>query len=220
MALALDTTATGGTGAAGNYTATLSTSGPNRIVIVCAYSTGAVSGVSDTAGLTWTKRGAVNVGAKNLVCYYAVATAQLSSDVITVAIPSGDYGNAIAFSISGANTGSPLDPNASLPASESNGASMVVSTTDANDFIFGFYASIGGNTLPTPGAGWTEAASNQNYPGGAEVQYQIVSAAQTNLSIAQSGGVGGVYGVGDAIVAAAAASSVYPFRRNRSYLAR
>lgn len=219
MALALDTTATGGTGAAGNYTATLSTSGPNRFLAACTFSTGVVTGISDTAGLTWTKRAVAGAGSLNIAYYYAIASSTLSSDVITVAIPSADYGNVIVFSISGAAT-VPFDSNASVPATETNSNPLVISTTSSNDLIFGFYVSTGGNTPATPGSGWTSAATATHYPGGSEVQYQIVTAPQANLSIAKSGGNGTIYGIGDAIVAAAAASSVYPFRRNRSYLAR
>ncbi|MGH7102294.1 MAG: hypothetical protein ACREFJ_07835, partial [Acetobacteraceae bacterium] len=118
--------------------------------------------------------------------------------------------------VSGADTSAPWDTNASLPDVVDTANEAVVSTTAANTFIFAAYdTQQGAGTLP--GAGFTPIANPPPY---FFIEYQIVSAPQTNLTCGISNYIELNVAVGDAIVAAGAAPAAYPFRRNRTYLGR
>ncbi len=100
------------------------------------------------------------------------------------------------FEINGCALSSYFDANSGLPI-ETNAYPMSISTSNADDFIIAAYRGIGSATA---GAGWT-LISGGTYQ---MVQYKIVSAAQSGLSAPIVGGTPDT-GVGDAIIAAAAA---------------
>jgi hypothetical protein len=151
-----------------------------------------VTGVSG-GGLTWSKRqGADYTDATNnydstVEVWTAVAPGALSNVVITATLSAqARYAGINAFGISGINTSSPYDSNASVPASghdNSAGSSVpgaTISTTNAHDFILGvFYNSGGyGNSLQS---GFTALFQNTS----ALIQYKVVSSPQSNLSVNQ-----------------------------------
>jgi hypothetical protein len=105
----------------------ISTNGPNRIIVVFAYSNGgAVTGVS-AAGLTFTQRAQYSIQGSGTTEYssewYAVAPSQLNGVAITVTSNASGpypYTGADAIAISGADVSNPpssiFDANPSLPA--------------------------------------------------------------------------------------------------------
>jgi hypothetical protein len=112
----------------------ISTNGPNRVVVVFAYSNGgAVTGVS-APGLTFTQRHQYSISGSGTTEYssewYAVAASQLSNVAITVTSNASGpypYTGADAVAVSGANTASEstiFDSNAALPAELVSGASV------------------------------------------------------------------------------------------------
>ncbi|MDE1860637.1 MAG: hypothetical protein KGH72_02860 [Candidatus Micrarchaeota archaeon] len=139
-------------------TMSITTSNTNDVLVVYAGAEGAssfsVNSVSDTAGLTWTKRNA-NVITSDAAAYYddqevwyAVSPNKLSSDTITVKLSAGiDDAVIQAFAVSGTNTVTPWDSSITLPANAihkgtaSAPPNITVSTSQYPDFIFGFAGS-------------------------------------------------------------------------------
>ena len=114
---------------------------------------------------------------------------------ITVTISGAvDDASIMAFGVSGANTATPWDPNVSLPkAATATTASIpsvsAVSTSNANDMIFGFTGLLTSSdaSFPTETAGvWVcvdhFSQVNGNGIGGSEAaaEYKVVSAAQSS----------------------------------------
>ncbi|CAM6031510.1 unnamed protein product [Sphagnum compactum] len=147
-------------------TCVLSTTSSNDVIIIWAYSasTPGVVSISDTAGLSWAIRGTShswNAGAWRAEEWYAIAPSPLSSDSITVTY-SGSPGRMIAFGISGANTVTPFDPNASLQAftqSTGSSASVTVTTNNANDMLISTVRINGSIGTATEPSGFTNLIS-------------------------------------------------------------
>ena len=194
-ALALDGS-TGVLNSSGGTTAsmTLSTTSANDVIVVsCAYN-GAVSITSVTgAGLTFTSRAKAG-NTQYIDEWYALASSALSDETITVTFSSNNsYDACSAFGISGANTSAPYDTNASLPVQST--AAPTYSTSNPNDFIISLTRTL--TATPTPTSGWTSIYAPTG--GYYLVQYQIVSAVQTNATIAVPGTNGTI---ADAVVQA------------------
>jgi hypothetical protein len=208
-ALALDGHAKGSANTAvTTATATLTTTSTNDVIIACvtvnaANSTAVqVSSITDGASLTWTRRsqtGGVDSNSHydDLECWWAASSGTLTSDAIVAhASASTDTIGILVFGISGANTSTPFDANASLPksvqnltASSSNPGVTGFSTTSTNTFAYGIFvtnANAGGSMPTTAPTGWTTLDS-QAFSGTASFNdaqngYGIYSAAQTSLS--------------------------------------
>ncbi len=168
------------------------------IVLFIETNGGPVTTVSDTAGLTWTRRRSVVYGSvQQLDEWYAVAPTALSGDIITVSQTYSAYLAACAVAVSGANTSDPFDANSSVPAAAA-GASASISTSNAADFVIGAYR-VGATASPTAGAGWTQDCGKYYLL----VEHQFTSAAQSGLVLTIGTGSGNEQvGIADAIVAA------------------
>lgn len=129
-ALAVDGSATVNFSLVSSKAITLTTSIANDIIVVIVGyeinpSSGApsVSGVSDTAGLTWHRRGGIHANTvthdSDIDCWWAYSSGTLSSDAITVSLSASvDDGAVVAMGVSGVPSGlyaAPWDTNASLP---------------------------------------------------------------------------------------------------------
>lgn len=209
-ALALDGHATGSANTnKTSATATLTTTQTNDVVIACvgvnSVSTTAVtvSTITDGAGLTWTKRSSVGGADSNshyddLECWWAASSGSLTSDVITVTTTASTDTIAIyAFGISGANTSSPFDTNASLPkagtnltATSTNPTVSAFSTTSTNTFAFAVMTtnSNASGSLPSSApTGWTNL-DTLSFNGSASFNdgqnaYDVYGAAQSSLTL-------------------------------------
>ena len=235
-ALSLDGHVNNGTGG-GPVTLTLSTTKANDIIVVHVFNESAspsiytVSGITDSAGLSWAKRSATtspdmvqygggSAGVDDEV-WWALATSTLSSDTITVNLSgTTDCISAVAFGVNGANISNPWDTNASLPAKaiRVGGVSAPsvsgISTTNTNAMILGFmgsgtYGSDDNGAAYAYGSGYTGIDQNIwggcGFAAGVADEYQIVSTAQSNISAALGGNIGsgeGWFMVGDAIAGA------------------
>lgn len=167
----------------GDLNLTLTTANTNDIIVVYTSPSGSVdlvTSITDTAGLTWTKR-KTNGNTFDAEEWYAKSTGALTGDVISVHYSSLSSGaGGIAFGISGARFASPIDPGTSAAPTTGGPGPVSVSTYLANDLIVGMYRfSI---SSPTVGSGFTQLVS----PTGTSnlVEYQSVSATQSNLSVA------------------------------------
>lgn len=179
-----------------SQTITLTTTKTNDIIVVCAVAgSSTVSGVSDTSGLTWTHRGTNTTSGQRLETWWALATGTLSGDTITITYGASNTYEVIVFAVNGAHTAGPWDTNAGLPATSGFAGAPSISTSNANDFIFGYITGASGLS---PGAGWTTLKLFSF----SFTEYQIVSSTQSGLSANYSGGSGTVQsGIGDAIIA-------------------
>lgn len=205
MALAIDGSAHGTGIVSAACVATLTTTNAGDIImVVVTLNHGPLVSVA-SANLTFTRYGRqtlVNNGSGDptyLDIWSAVAAGALTSEVITATQSGIDYITMDAFGVSGANTSSPFDSNASLPAVMPGlGSDVVLSTTSANTLVFCGYR-MGATANPTAGSGFTTLHGSDNQL----VEYKIVAAAQTNLDCTLTVGSGDMNGgVGGAIVQA------------------
>lgn len=174
-AIAIDATAN----AVGTSAVITTTHSPDVIIF---FSVGNVTtSISDTAGLTWIKRGPSVAGSNNLQEWYAIAPTTLTSDTITA---SGTT-RAVAVAISGANTVSPFDPNISIPAFAAlavagTSISVTVLTSNANDLLLTCIrnnSSLGTITEPSGFAPALSLGSTAQ-----DVAFKIVSTTQASVT--------------------------------------
>jgi hypothetical protein len=199
--LALDGQVHGNITSGGTISLPLTTKNANDVIIavVTVNNTTVASIKSAHLNFTLRKRAQAANGLPDyLEVWYAVASVALSSETVTVTLNSTtNYCTVDIFGIGGANTSTIFDGNSSLPAAVTSG-DIKLSTSNAKNFVLGAYR-MSATVNPTAGAGWTQI-SGANYQ---LVQYQIVSAAQSNLDVAIGTGSGGDNaGIGDAIMSA------------------
>lgn len=146
-------------------------------------------------GLTWALR--TNSPVSDIEIWTAPAASVLSGVTFTITPTGNSFMTADLFAISGYNTGSPYDGNASIPANSSTDP-ITISTDNAFDFIIGGFR-FGVTASPTQGAGWTKI-SGANFT---LTEYKIVSTAQSNLSVSVGTGAGDANGgIADAVKSA------------------
>lgn len=180
-------------GPAGSCSVTLTTGSPNEVIIVFAS-----NGVSDAFGpltdaqskLTFTQRATKTNGLEVLATeWWALASTTLSGDTITLNAATAN-GHAVfslvVWSITGANTAAPFDPNGALPAENSGNTlvspNVVVSTSNPNDMILGLAGAAGVPATWTSGGGFALIDSPGHKSGAAE--FEVVSSTQSSLNLA------------------------------------
>jgi hypothetical protein len=187
--LALDGSGFNGGFSGSTASVTLTTGSSPDVIIVFAKaeisSPPTVSSVT-ASGLTFYHRASITYSNfHNVEEWYAVASGNLSSVSITVTFSgTQNYGVVLAFGISGANTGNCssggvtcFDPNVSLPATSAS-STPSVTTTNANDFIFGGLAT-GNNAGAGTGFTCINNCGNNYWDG----EYVIESTTQSGLAI-------------------------------------
>jgi autotransporter passenger strand-loop-strand repeat protein len=164
-------------------TVSLTTSQANDVLILeVLQNHSTVASVTDTAGLTWHLRAVAGTSPNTIYEYYAIAPSAVSNDVVTVNFAgSVTYADLNAFGVSGANTSSPFDPNASIAATPATSAGSVT-TSNANDLIFAAYR-FATNSNPNVGSGWTAINASGSYY---LSEYQVASADQNGLAATAS----------------------------------
>lgn len=168
----------------------VSTSNIADIIIIASMNTaatnGLITGIADTAGLTWNHHGSACFvsGIISDEIWYAVAASTLSSDTITVTYAGTPVARVQELGVSGANTGSPFDAGSSFPicttATTGTSNTVTYTTTTANDFLFSFLkVNVAFGTLTKPasstaltGSPFTSASWN----------YQILSSTQSSAT--------------------------------------
>jgi hypothetical protein len=199
MALALEGTPVHDTtgGAFGSFVCTaFTTSQAAQIFLAVTVNGTSVSSITG-GGLTWTRRG-TSGGLNPIELWSAPASGALSGVQFTInfATTSG-FTTVDVFAFSGNDTSTIWDGNAAVPASGTVDPGAI-STNNADDVIIAGFR-FGATSTPTQGAGFTKIS-------GADfqlVEYKIVAATQSSLSITVGTGVGNANGfVGDALMAA------------------
>lgn len=167
MALTIDGTSSASGISVTSIPVTLTTGKTNDIIVlvICnrrGFVHTTVSGVSDTAGLTWAKRSSITLDDAvsnffmDFEIWWGASPRALSSDIITVTFGAAIIGSVLAFGVNGASVSSPWDSNVSLPATASSAANSApslsgVSTTTANSLAFSFLYSPAYGIDPGPG---------------------------------------------------------------------
>jgi hypothetical protein len=161
--------------------------------------------VSDASVLSWGLRTSVANTGGILYEYYAVSAAALVADTITVtANLAGVTGTIYAFGISGANTATPFDPHAGIPATITQGApspfNLAITTSNANDMIIG---AIQGSSTVFAVAAPNLAIDAQNYATAAisATEYDIVGSSGSYTVSFTSGGPAASELIADAVCA-------------------
>jgi hypothetical protein len=148
---------------------------------------------SFSSHLTYTQKGSTVSSGSNaeaISVYYAVTDSSHTGSFTITVTPSSYNRNfdVLVFGITGANTASPFDSNAVLPRTNSNTGTSTptvtgISTSNANDMILAFEGQLS-STTQTAGSPFQSIASllrNSNGEG-CNVQYEIVTQTQTNIS--------------------------------------
>src|SRR5229473_1825062 len=175
-------------------TVTITTTQTNDLILLAVQANASnPTTIADGAGLTWTQLGTV-IGTMQV--YSAFSTGVLTSDVITItyaALPGFD--SIVAWGLHGTVTSSFFDPNGALPGTTTTSTPLTLTTSNACDFLFAAYSDNSGSV--TAGAGFTLiSGSGGNFMG---VEYKIVTATQSALSMTVSGGTSIKNGIGDAV---------------------
>lgn len=210
-ALALDGSAgSNSTGFSSAVTLTTTAAG----VVTCALlmnSAGNITGITDDAGLTYTVRETNFSGGDHVETWSAISAGAHASNTITAVFnDSSGFTTMVCFGVSGTPASSVYDVNVSLP-NKGNSDPRTVSTTAADTFIYGAFR-MNGTPSPTAGTGFTTLYGANYFV----VEYKIVSAPQTALSVPLATGAGDSNGaIADALVMATAAANVStPARRH------
>jgi len=178
------TIAAGTTGNSGALTTTKT----GDVIFVSVVTNGVdVSGISDTANLTWYTRVVVdNTSSLHMEKWFAQSAGTLAGDVITVTLASS--GNA-AFAVtawSGTTYTFPFDPYAISTNIQTAtlAPSDTLATADPTGIAIASFGWVGGSgSVFTNGAGYTTIATiNQSTNLGLAVEYQVLNTAQTALT--------------------------------------
>ena len=187
--LAIDGTATGSALAGNPAQITFSNTKAQDIIILYAL-TGAgvlITGITDTAGLKWSKRGSTFlVGGINGEIWWAPSPGILTSDVISITYASAASPRIIVYGVNGAaNLTAPFDTNVSFPAviqqASGTSATNTVTTNSTNTMLLGFVRSaLAFTTQPEP-TGFTTIATSGSTS--TDTNYKLLSAAAVNSAV-------------------------------------
>lgn len=194
MALALDGIAQldGSSGSSGQVTLTTAFAG--RIGVAITSNGAAVTSINDSVALSYTKRGDAGGASDEFSYWVAPSGGAQISNIITVNLnASASYLTIHAFGVEDADD---FDPNGALPSQGITDPRSISTDTAIAFLIHAARASVG---APDPAAGWTTVTTG----GFTAVQYKIVSATQSGLSVSTGSGTANG-AVADAFIAAAA----------------
>jgi hypothetical protein len=185
----------------------VSTSNANDVLLL--FSSGITGGVTitsitDNSGNTATWQARTNIA--DPVVWYTTTTGTLTSATITINFSGSTNSQNAVIAISGADTASPFDSNGALPNLVTGfNTYNTVSTSNANDILVNFYTT--GGSGSTASTGFTKLIDS-----GTDfvlLQYRIVSATQSGVSLSLSGGSGIFTGAADAIKQASAGDTLF-----------
>lgn len=158
--------------------------------------------VSDTAALTWHFRTQSRITTGQCIAeYWAASPAVLTGDSITWnSGATSSFNSMTVLGVSGSNTASPFDSNASIPASVIAGTAMAPFSTTAATSLVLASGRLSATSAPTAGSGWTGITSGVS--GSFQlVEYQAFTSAQTSITPTATTGANGFNGaITDALV--------------------
>ena len=225
--LALDASAGANFSGADHGSISLTTTVDNAVIILqvfneksASYQT--VSGISDTAGLTWQRRSQLQLAhdlGSNMEIWWAVKPTAGATTITATLTGAIDDAVLIAFGVAGADTGSPWDASPVLPGKATTNRGVYlppISTRAAATMLLAFTGTpTGANLAAQFTAPWADAKYQANNGGSryahASAAYQIVSLQQNSAS-APGITANNAYGViTDAVRAAGATDGIVSF---------
>jgi hypothetical protein len=162
MALALDGSSHTTSGAGNTLVCNGLTCASGDVVVACVLVLSSfdahITSISSSNTTGWAQRGRVTFSSGNnaILMWFGKSTGALSNEAITINVDGTPAGiSADVFGISGADTTTINDSNGALPAtSNTSGNTVALTTSNANDFLIGFYG-FNSTANPTQGSGWT-----------------------------------------------------------------
>lgn len=225
--LALDVSAGVNFSGADHGSISLTTTVDNAVIVLqvfneksASYQT--VSGISDTAGLTWQRRSQLQLAhdlGSNMEIWWAVKPTAGATTITATLTGAIDDAVLIAFGIAGADTASPWDASPVLPAKATTNRGVYlppISTRAADSMLLAFTGTpTGANLAAQFPAPWADAKYQSNNGGSryahASAAYRIVSVQQNSAS-APGITANNAYGViTDAVRAAGATDGIVSF---------
>lgn len=188
----------------------ITTTHTNDVIIAAGNQTSSsasITGVSDTAGLTWIHRSHKSDATTNTSFdeWYAISSGTLTADTVTLTV-SGSTGRYYLFGVNGANLTTPFDTNASLPGYSANTSISTLSvssvtTNCSTDAVYAFIRDTTGTlgTITYPDVMTALSATTAGALGG-EITASLLSG--TNLTYSWTGGAATALMFADAIQAA------------------
>ena len=200
MAITIDGTAHNNSAGATTLTATLTTTQPNDLI--CVYITtntsAPVTSVT-SAHVTFTRKLA-NATSGQIELWSGVASAALTSEVITVNQTTSNFITVDAFGLNGVDT-TTIWYGAGVTSNATPSDPLTISTTNASDIIIAGFRMATVASGAGAGAGFT-ILNSADYQ---TIEYDIVSVTQSGLSIALAAGNGAGDSNGSAAIAIKAA---------------
>ncbi len=140
-------------------TVSVSTTDTNDVIVVMVMCNPGVTAMSISGGgLVWnTRLGVKTIGSRTGAEFWAFSAAAISTPVtVSITYTSGSACNPAYLAINGANTNSPFDSNGALPAvaNANTPATCTVSTSNADDMLFGYMMQGGAPTSYGVPTGW------------------------------------------------------------------
>jgi hypothetical protein len=193
-----------------SFSISLTTSNPNDLLYVSVVSRSVYVSTISGGSLTWTCRQSAGSSISwtysskkyYLSTWYAIWS---SSGSITITVTMSGYTSsaaAVAFGVSGVDTTSPFDGAYASATGSGSPASVSKSTSNAYDMIIGAVGvSSGSSSLPSlnVGSGFTSVnTATQNsgsYRVETSVEYKVVSAPQSGMTVSFSWGSGCSWGI-------------------------
>lgn len=178
----------------------------------------AISSISDTSGLPWKLYAHYTLSGtsgKSLFVYYAISSALLSSDKVTVSFTGSGNNGLQVIAVNNFDSTDPFDPSSSpAVSSSSTGSTSIavspVSTTNSDELLFGMFVIQSDPTL-TSGSGFT-ALSHSSTPT-VYAEYEQLSTPATGLSVgvtlsSAEAYLGTAFGVAPAPVSATSSTTI------------
>jgi hypothetical protein len=176
-------------GNAPSLSVTLSATQASELIYVVAempYGT-SVSVVTDTFSDTFRHRQTASSTGVTLETWYGSTGARSGSDTVTVTFSATAKVAILVFTVKGANTASPFDPDVGTAQTSSGTggtASVSITTAYPNDILIGAVA-VDGQNPTTAGTGFTLIKSAHGGPGSGTVagDYKVVTTTQTGATV-------------------------------------
>lgn len=203
-----DTTVVGSANGSNSWTMpALSTGGTNRLVIVMTHTSNTSDAVPSSPNLTFVKIGSSFTFAGNgqMQVYRAFATAQLSSEVITITGTGFPQVTAVAATFSntdssGSSGSGAIGATNTHNSGSANASSAAVTTTRNNSLVIGCFAETA-NFLISAGTAQTQTGEATGVSfSRSEIEKQDSITANSSTSVTNNVGYGGTTAVGGMVI--------------------
>jgi hypothetical protein len=159
----------------------ITTTSTSDVIIVFVTTDSGTPQTPTGGGLTYNSRNTGSISGTTVAEFYATASSTLSSATVSDTISGGTTPTStiIVFGVSGANTGSPFDPNLTTAPTPATGSSSIptvtFSTTGTDDMLIGL-AGMASSKKQTSGSCCVLIAENHNTRQSSAAEYALTTA--------------------------------------------